>query len=125
MRTNRKEILRYIREFSNIQKYMGPYLVDKGFYFEGFWVFLWITAEIHDFYAEELQERVFYRHVSAKKGHIWTGTTVHFGDSSWVEVNKKIRDWGEKHGYEFFKYEDCHQPPTCDNSTEKADGSIE
>jgi hypothetical protein len=102
MRINREDILRYITDYYQLEKYIAPYLVDKGFYYHGFWVFIWVSTEIHEFFQEWLNEHFYYRVQSNLKGSVWTGTTIHFGESAWVEKNKSIRDWGEKHGYQFF-----------------------
>lgn len=102
MRINLDAILRYLDAFTPVQKQIMPYLVDHGMYYHGFWVFIWTSIEIHDFFRNWIEERVFYKVQSNLKGAIWTGTTLHFGESAWVEQNKQIRDWGEKHGYQFF-----------------------
>jgi hypothetical protein len=102
MRINREDVLRYITDYYQLEKYIRPYIVDKGFYYHSFWVFIWVSTEIHEFFQEWLNERFFYRVQSNLKGSVWTGTTAHFGDSAWVEQNKSIRGWGEKHGYQFF-----------------------
>lgn len=102
MRINREDILRYVTAYYQLDKQIGPYLVDSGFYYHGFWVFIWVSAEVHDFFQEWMNEHFYYIVQSNLKGSVWTGTTIHFGESAWVEKNKEIRNWGEKHGYQFF-----------------------
>lgn len=102
MRINREAILRYITDYYQLEKRIGPYLVDRGFYYHGFWVFIWVSPEIHSFFQEWLEEHFYYRVQSNLKGSVWTGETLRFEDSAWIEQTQKIRDWGEKHGYQFF-----------------------
>lgn len=102
MRINREAILRYVTAYYQLDKQIGSYLVDRGFYYHGFWVFIWVSAEVHDFFQEWMNEHFYYIVQSNLKGSVWTGTTIHFGESAWVEKNKEIRNWGEKHGYQFF-----------------------
>lgn len=102
MRINREAILRYVTEFYQLEKYLEPYLADKGYCQHGFWIFTWVSPEIHEFFQGWLEEHFYYRVQSNLTGSVWTGTTLHFGESAWVKLNQKIRGWGEKHGYQFF-----------------------